>query len=828
MKTTFLASLTLAILSTLLHAAPVTLVTNGKALMPVVISANASGNTVAVAEELAGYLSKISGAKFAVEKGDGSRGIVLGTLAEFPNPALTKPLEIRNTFDGREAFAIHTEKDRVLLFGATDLGASHAAFRLLEHLGCRWFFPAKEWEVVPSTANLSVSLDETDRPRILARRIRHEYRAPTDPDSVRDESVEKDFEALARHNRLGSSFRVPADYTFGSIIDDNQKLFAEHPEYRALEKGEREARQLCLSNPESRRLVIEWALRQLEKHPSREMVSMENLNHLGPCECENCAKSSVSDRVFGLVNEVAKRVPGKMVACFAFQYHGEPPSFRMEPNVYVQLRPNATYTRYSPAPMEERWAALWPKACKNLGFEEFLLGWDDDKLPGGDWANISQTKSKFVRYWKSGAMSLDGKRGNSWAVHGRGYYITDQLLWNPDASVETLLADFYDKAFGPGAAAMRRYYERVAPESEPVMSRGLVGEALRDVEEAARLAKDRPDVQARLDQLKHYLRYVQLRWQYDHEEDMPKRKELTVAMLTLGYRTRHEYMNDWAAMRVTVADLAASLYKEPTWIFKNPAPKPWIVDTPVTKQKTEKWFREGLEYFQPTPVTDLKFSDDLVPVQFADSKPVTRLQSYVGPAYYALHSRTGEPIELEMTPAFFPGYRDRLPARWWLRDRATNIVAEGSMPRDGERRKVTMKVPRAGTYFFDANGEEPGVLAKPDVLITMIKNRGRRDLYINHFQEMFFYVPKGARELQYFWSGYPHTLLGPDGKIIHECSVSDEVVVVTVPAGFDGQCWSLSYRALGHLWLFNAPNCLSASPGTLLLPRELVKKDGLP
>ena len=139
-----------------------------------------------------------------------------------------------------------------------------------------------------------------------------------------------------------------------------------------------------------------------------------------------------------------------------------------------------------------------------------------------------------------------------------------------------------------------------------------------------------------------------------------------------------------------------------------------------------------------------------------------------------------------------------------------------------------MKVPRAGTYFFDANGEEPGVRAKPDVLITMIKHRGRRDFYINHFQEMFFYVPKGTRELQYFWSGYPHTLLGPDGEIIHECSVSDEVVAVPVPAGYDGQCWSLSFRALGHLWFFNAPNCLSASPGTLLLPRELVKKDDLP
>jgi len=67
------------------------------------------------------------------------------------NPPLrpTFTLEIRNTYDGREAFVIRSEEKRLLLLGATDMGASHAAMRLLEHLGCRWFFPAREWEIVP-------------------------------------------------------------------------------------------------------------------------------------------------------------------------------------------------------------------------------------------------------------------------------------------------------------------------------------------------------------------------------------------------------------------------------------------------------------------------------------------------------------------------------------------------------------------------------------------------------------------------------------------------------------------------------------------------------
>ena len=75
---------------------------------------------------------------------------------------------------------------------------------------------------------------------------------------------------------------------------------------------------------------------------------------------------------------------------------------------------------------------------------------------------------------------FDAESGNNWGVHGRGYYIANRLLWNPDADVTALLADFYEKAFGPAAPAMKRYYERVAPDGEPLMSRGLIGEAFRD------------------------------------------------------------------------------------------------------------------------------------------------------------------------------------------------------------------------------------------------------------------------------------------------------------------------------------------------------------
>lgn len=810
------------------------LAADGKALVPVVVSEKASPATKQVAAELADYLGRIAGAKFEVVAGDGTKGIVLGTLAEFPDPALAAPLAIRDTFDGREAFAVRTEPSRVRLVGATEIGASHAAFRFLESLGCRWFFPAKEWEVVPASKSLTASVEVTDRPKVLARRIWYGYGYFADNGHpLKGSNARTDYEAWARHNRMASSFRVSAGHAWQAIIGANKKLFEGHPEYLALVKGERTGEQLCVSNPAVRKLAADYALGWLAKNPEAEMVSMECSDGGGQCECEHCRKlGSVSDRVFGLANDVAKDVarkyPGKMVGVLAYSEHSEPPSFALEPNVYVQLTAGFIRGRYT----HEELLDLWPKRCRNLGFYEYFSVWlwDFDRLPGGNGANLTRTREMIGRYVKAGATSVDAESGNNWGPHGRGYYVANRLLWDPEADVTVILADFYEKAFGPAAPAMKRYYERIAPDAEPLVSRGLIGEAFRDVEEAAKLAKDRPDVLARIDPIKHYLRYVHLRWLLDHERDKEKRKELTVAALTHAYRTRYEYMTHWAAMRNTWASQAAKEFGEPTWGPGDKAAKPWAVDRVVTREETDAWFREGLDYFRPTPVEQVKFSADLVPVAFPAAKSVGIKQQFQRPAEYALHSRKGEPLEVTITPGVIAWYRDRPNARYTLKDAAGKVVVEGSLNLDGEPHAVKLKVPAAGIYVFECNDSAAGwkievEAGRPAVLLS---NRGRRYLHLGQLQETYFYVPKGTKQVQYFWSGGPHKVLGPDRKAVAEVTASDEVATIPVPTGADGRVWSFAPHAHGHLWFFNAPNVLAASPDSLLLPKELVTRDVLP
>ena len=804
------------------------LAADGRALMPVVISEQASAETTRQADELARYLSKISGAKFAVEKGDGTRGIVLGTLAEFPGSVPAGPLEIRNTYDGREAFSIRTEAKRLLLVGATDLAVPHAAMRLLETLGCRWFFPAQEWEVVPSVRELSVSIDVTDRPRILSRRIAYGYGSFRDKGHPRGGSTLDDYNDWARHNCMASSFTVSTGHAWQAVILGNKQAFADHPEYLALVKGRRQGPQLCVSNPEARRLATEWALAFLAKNPGKEMVSMECSDGHGQCECDECAKlGGIPDRVFGLVNHVAREVrtkhPGKFVGTLAYGEHSEPPSFDLEPNVYVQLTAGFIEGRYT----HDELLDLWPKRCRNLGFYEYFSVWlwDFDRLPGGRVADITKVRDSIQRYAKIGGTSFLAETGNNWGVHGRGMYIANRLLWNPDADVAALLTDFYDRAFGPAAPAMRRYYERIAPDSNPLMSRSLIGVAFRDVEEATRLAKDRPDVLARLDPLKHYLRYVHLRWQLDHGKDRAKQKELTVAAITGVYRTRYEYMNHWGAMRQTFAEDSAKKFGEPTWLVGDKSPKPWMVEQPVTREETEQWFHEGLEYFQPKSVPELAFSNDLVPAGFADPSPAATRHSWQRPMTYAMHSPQGEPLQVEFTTGVIAHYRNRAAARWTLRDGAKTIIASGTLPQDGEAHLLNMKVPGAGMYWFEGSDSGAGWTLKtePGVAVTLPMQRGKRIIHLGQMPATYFFVPKGTRELNYFWSGGPHKLLGPDRKIIADVKVDDEIVTVPVPVGMDGKVWSFSPRAQSELWFFNAPNYLASSPAALLLPREVVR-----
>jgi len=841
---------------------------NGKSLQKIVLHQFANDDLKATAAYLAEKLEKITGARFEIAKGDGSSGIVLGTTSQFPVPGLQKPLEIRPVqelefHNGAEAYGIRTEAKRLLLLGGREIGASHAATRFLELLGYRRFYPAPEWEIVPSLPALSFNRNETDRPFYLTR---HFY-------GFRN-SQEKAISEWARQNRLGESFTVNnGQQAYKNIVQGNKAEFEAHPEYTALMKGKRAPGTLCLSHPAVRAMAVKHALDYFAKNPSSDMCSMESSDGAAFCECDACkALGDASARVFGLANEVARAVrqkyPGKMIGMLAYFDHAVPPPFPMEANVHVQLAVRIYgQSGYTVRELIE----MWSNKTWNLGDYDYVslyfFGQDRLRTKAGAMptANVELLRGDLALMARNGFLSFYSECGRNWGAHGRGNLVATALLWNPQTDVDALLADFYDKAFGPAAPAMKRYFDRVDGQND-YFSKTMLGLAFRDVDEAAHLAKDRPDVQSRLDHIKQFLYYNYL--QHHATKDKNEKKDQALKDLIHQFRIRDSYITSWGMLKAYSLPSLAKTFAEPSWVEhggkwkeisawklsvqKNktgkaaPAPSipPWMAPAtavpdpslpgyeyvrpqdmykPYTHEETEQLFQEGLAYFKPQELLQkIEYSSDLVPVNFPGTKssPPSKQVLFSGNTVY-LYSLSGEPIEFEIWE------HPNGEKKYALKSPAGALVAEGSLPKGQEHHLLKLAVPAPGLYCLVTDGMRNHMAVSPGRVITVKLGAVDGCTEGGDGGKNFFYVPKGTRRLQLFWPGGDFKICDPSGTmsvIAVEKGIGD-YITVPIPAGDDGKLWSY----FGH-WqadFVNAPNYIAPSPDALLVPRELAKKDGL-
>jgi len=805
--------------------ATLTLAQEGDAKVQIVISDKASDATKLVANDLAGILKRITNATFEVKPGDGTSGIVLGNVKEFPTPSLGDALKIYKGFDGKEAYAIRTSNKRVLLLGATDLAASHAAYRFLREVGYRSFFPDKAWEVVPDKETLSFGRDITDRPEILSRDIWFEAGSGT-------EKANEDYRNWKRRNAHAQSFVVNAGHNLFVVPGTFPEEFKAHPEYYAqTADGKPILDDLELTNPAVRKLVVEYARRFFKENPNADMVSIDPTDRPNHSESPEAKKTSYSDQLFGTANEVAqmlqKEFPGKMVGLYSYSGHWDPPTFKLEPNVHV-LMAGLGQGKYTPAERDR----IWPTMSKNRGVYEYygVFLWHFDKIssPSGT-NNVRGMQQGLQSYSATGINSISGESTSVWGRDGRGYMTTNALMWNPHLDLDAYLNDFYTKAFGPAAPAMKRYYERLV--SAPFYSKQLIGQAFRDVDEATRLAKDRPDVQQRLNFIKHYLHYGYMEWAQNRDGKQGLGEEIS----SLYGRTRDRAVFTFEMARQT------------WWGGKD-----WNNEAnnkPYTQAEIEKGFQEGLTYFPVrTDIGDpIKYTNDLVPITWTaaqkgtykivtpkDEKGVDMglFQSYQGGARYALYSLKGEPLKFSTWAGDAWGGINRLSI---TDSKGVEVFKKDKIPNKADSTH-NIAVPGPGLYWLDySDNGSYWSMKTPDGMIASIP-LGQTQDYRNMWHipaQMFFYVPKGIKNIEYYYTrtnfhpGGPHKVVDPSGKVVKDVDVNGDWVSVPVPNGMDGKIWSFQNPVLGVFNFNNIPNLYAPTPDGLLVPRETAEKDGL-
>ncbi len=842
--------------------APLLLADGGNANLPIVIAPDASEAIKATAAELATFLQRISGAPFTVQTGTAATGITLGTLAQFPDPALAEPLAIRNFYDGIEAFAIRTDADRIRLIANTDVGLSHAVHRFLELLGCRWFFMTDTWEVVPEARTLTFAHNEESRPDIWSRIIWFDRLAqrmePGDPEA------RPLFNRWATRNRMNQSLQVTISHAWHKIPKVMAADFEGHPEYFALVEGERQGPQFCVTNPGLQATIIAYARRELAAKPTLDMVSLDPADTSGWCTCEACAAlGHHSVQPFHLANIAARALqashPGKYVGILAYSWYSMPPPFELEANVHVQLTRGLNAGRYT----ADELYAMWTERKGSLGIYEYYSYWHMDRnlLPGTWIVDLHANAERIRDYARKGIVDVNAQASDNWGIHGLAYYVANRLMWDVDADVDALRDDFLSKAFGPAAEPMGRYYARVSQSPGPIPGMGLIRQAIDDVEEASRLAAGKPAILARIDDIKKLLIYSYLGEKTDAPAssyvgikmaegiDWEPRRQIFLDWFTWAYRMRNSHMIAWLTYRSTVGNPISKQYGD-DWFWRNTvkskAPNPWRDETPITTEELDQRLADIKAELGPLP--DLAAPPEAATfalARFEAGAGVETVLPVSGQATWLLASTEGEPLRfvIETKPTVIKlgegvaGVEQpreivlEIPdARYTLTAADGTVVDSGQLPLGINN--LELKVPAPGIYRFTCKRGGAGWIAHlgKELPHALLLSPGQDSLDIVDMPggdamgvlPVWFYVPGDITEivLQAYQCGVV-TIRSPSGDIALQGVSDGRFLRIPVPEGQAGRCWQLDLTEemrRGRLQFLNLPTVLSFTPTAAFVP----------
>lgn len=820
-----------------LSAAPVTLARGGNAEAKIVIAANASPRVKQAAADLAGTLGKITGGRFEIGTGDGAAGIALGLPSQFPSLPF-KDRWAKPAVEERENYILRTHANGAYLLGATEQAVEHAVWDFLHRTGYRQFFPGPHWEVIPKSPDLSLDVDVEESPSYRVRRIWYGY-GPWD-------YAAEPYRQWCARNRAVSGLELHSGHSYGGIIRGLQKEFDAHPEYYAMVNGERRVNpesKMCISNAGLRKTIAAYQVEQFRKFPDRDSVSMDPSDGGGWCECDACkTMGSVSDRAVTLANEVAAAVnaefPGKVVGMYAYAYHSPPPTIKVHPKVIISVATSFIKGGLTFNDIVEGWA----KQGATIGIREYysVHTWDRD-LPGrARGGNLDYLKRTIQDFHSRGARFMSAESSDNWGPNGLGYYVASRLLWNvKDAEkVNELVDDFLTRAFGPAKEPMRAFYEQIdASKPHPVWDDQL-GRMFRALAEAKKLAGSDAAIQARLDDLAQYLHYASLFEQYT-DAGPKERQKAFETMVRHSYRMRTTMLvHSKAVYRdVDSRDKSVTIPTEAKWTVPD-AKNPWKSSTPFTPAEIAGFLAAGIERHQPVTLTftPITFSDDLVPAK-GFTGPAGDHGGGRGVQTFFTHFDKPADLELKITGGLIAHYRDRGNVKVALvkiggasatGERETLVAEDRSVPPDGKEYAVKLAVKEPGLYKLTvSDGGDKTRVVFPENLPLVIASTETQPMsrFYSRWQ-MCFYVPKGTKTVGVF-GGENGEVLDANGKPIFSFNGKKRSYYgIDVPAGQDGKVWRVR-SVVGVVKLLTVPSYFAPSPERMLLPREVVERDGL-
>lgn len=451
---------------------PLTIVKSGQSTAVILIDPSASEPEKAAAADLQSAIEKMTGVKVkvlsdALEHQNALASsqplLIVGQLALSLDPTLRETLgriQKPNPVLRSDAIVLRRTANRLYLAGNNTDAHAYAVSELLHRWGCRWYLPTEIGECIPEHQELSVGeLEYAFASPFEVRRYWLSW--------LGDNSGKAEFMRQNRFNDLS----VPNGHILGQytkeLIPPGKSMF--NVPISEDKTAEHVANQVLANFKAGNdvQLGMEDGLYESDSPQDKELIALQYDKYF--------QTQSYTDAFMVFYNKVARILQDKApesnarIGFLAYSNITLPPlriDKAAKPLVAylapIDFDPIHSMDDPRSAPRRElkeilyRWAQIMEGRVVIYDYDQSMLVWRDIPNPS------HQAFAKDVQHYrKAGILGVDTESRGATATTFLNLYFRGQLLWNPDANVETLLEEFYPKFYGPASKPMQEYWSEI-------------------------------------------------------------------------------------------------------------------------------------------------------------------------------------------------------------------------------------------------------------------------------------------------------------------------------------------------------------------------------
>ena len=417
--------------------------------------------------------------------------IIVGSLANRMGGAPDIPDD-----PSRDAFRLKAGGNLVLLGGASDFGASHAVYALLEALGCAWVMPGPAGEVIPRRA--TVEIPDGDRQEAPSFAIRNLYYGGQPSPLLWQEMQMWGLRQKANIYGTRQRYGFPGGgHAWGALIRKFRKEFEADPTMMGLIRRPdgslvRGGGQLESTHPRSIELAIEhirdafksngWSndaavcLGMGPNDGGSLSLSPETVNAGVPRINYDSGKLDGTDICVLFINTILERTerefPNLHLSFMVYSWHADfPMRYKPHPRLVAGIR-DLNVSRYhgmnDPTSRSRayyrdivrQWGRLAREQGNQLSHGDYNWNPAEAVLP---YTRVKITGEDFPLYRDAGFRIKSTNLARAWYLTAAHDYVALKMMWNADLDWRGLLREFCVKAYGADAAPlMEGYYLEVA------------------------------------------------------------------------------------------------------------------------------------------------------------------------------------------------------------------------------------------------------------------------------------------------------------------------------------------------------------------------------